>query len=336
MKNTWRSVLLIVISAAVVLSCKEKDKPSGDDTPAGGEIGTLSGLLEKVGSNSENFDFTISNLVVTAVYENYAQLEDATCGAQLNKAGHGLQVGQKIDGRISGKARNTSGALNLSELNTSAAKISQAPSLPETKVSLAEVLADKAKYTNRRVQLENVTFVNGFNGTAGGAGIFSQKGVQITSTCRPSGIVIPDGWQGDLVCFPSAAACYIFSADDFSEHAINTPLAAVSNFGIYKNAATSPLALRSYQAGKDQYAWSNDAECEFRLQNYDEEWVLRFRYPKKYKLGQELTLNTETIGLTGIVEGESKVFVEKIQNGKIWLMDYDADLGYVFQISEEE
>lgn len=335
-QHILRVAYLLFISL-LVFSCKEKDNPGGGGsaTPTG-EITTLAGLLERSTSSSAPFDFTISNLVVTAVYENYAQLEDGTSGAQLNKAGHGLTAGQKIDGRITGKARNTSGALFLSELNTGAAKITTAASLPETKVSLPEVLANKGKYTNRRVKLENVTFVNGFNGVAGGSGSFSQQGVQTPATSRPAGVIIPDGWQGDLICYPSAAACYIFSADDFSEHEINTPLASITTPGVYSSAGTRPQAKLTYTPGKDQYAFGKSSdEREFRLQNYNDEWVLQLFFPSKFKVGQELSLTTEVIGVDALTSGTSKVFVEKVSDGLIWLMDYSADQGYVCKIVED-
>lgn len=336
MKQTYR--ILLILLGAFLVSCNGKEQPGGGTEPAPTDktVTSLAGLLEKSTSTSAQFDFVVSNLVVTAVYENYAQLEDGTCGAQLNKSNHGLSVGQKFDGRISGKARNTSGALFLSELNTGAAKASTVTSLPETKVSLAEVLAEKGKYTNRRVKLENVTFVNGFNGAAGGSGSFSQKGVQTPATCRPAGVVVPDGWQGDLICFPSAAACYVFSADDFNEHEINTPLANIKTLGVYTSAGSNPRAKLSYRAGTDQYAWGKGtSEREFRLQNYSEEWVLMLRFPAKYKLGQELELTTETVGRSDFSSGSSKVFVEKVSDGFIWLMDYAADMGYVCRITED-
>ena len=330
-----RKICILAMAAALVFSCKGKE-PEGKDPVSSGTVTSLSGLLDVSTSNSAEFDFTVSNLIVTAVFENYAQLEDGTSGAQLNKADHGLTVGQKIDGRITGKARNTSGALYLSELNTGAAKISTVATLPETVVSLAEILADKGKYTNRRVRLENVTFVNGFNGTASGSGAFSQKGVQIPATCRPAGIVIPDGWQGDLVCYPSSAACYVFSADDFVQHDIHTPLAEIGTLGVYSSASSVPRPIISYRQGNDQYAWGVNAdEREFRLQNYNEEWVLLLRYPARYKLGQELSLVTETIGTDVLPSGSSKVFVEKVADGYIWLMDYEADRGYVLKITED-
>lgn len=343
MKIKWLSGTLSILFGLLLLSCNGKDPGEEGGGGGGGGGGTstitsLAQLLEKSTSSSAEFDFTVSNLVVTAVYGNYAQLEDGTSGAQLNKAGHGLTVGQKIDGRITGKARNTSGALYLSELNTASAKVTTASSLPETKVSLAEVLADKGKYTNRRVRLENVTIVNGFKGIdENESGTFSQKGVQTAAACRPKlQTPIPDGWQGDLICYPTAASCYIFGAEDFLEHEINTPLANINAIGVYSSASSNPRAILSYRQGTDQYAYGTGSEeREFRLQNYNEEWVLQLIFPAKFKLGQEISLNIEAIGLNNFTNGTSKVFVEKVSGDRIWLMDYDADLGYVCKIVEE-
>ena len=337
MKNRRIADVVMILCSLFLFSCNQNEKKGEEEQGKTDKtITSLAQLLEKSNSSSAEFDFTVSNLVVTAVYENYAQLEDGTCGAQLNKSGHGLNVGQKFDGRISGKARNTSGALVLLDLNIGMAKATTTSSLPETKASLADILADKGKYTNRRVKLENVTFVNGFNGAAGGSGSFSQKGVQIPAACRPAGVIVPDGWQGDLICYPSSAACYIFSTEDLHQHEINTPLAAIKTPGVYTSASTNPRAKLSYRQGLDQYAWGKSSdEREFRLQNYNEEWVLQLLFPAKYKLGQELTLTTETIGLSDFTSGTSKVFVEKVADGVIWLMDYEADLGYVCKITED-
>lgn len=63
--------------------------------------------------------------------------------------------------------------------------------------------------------------------------------------------------------------------------------------------------------------------------------MLQLTFPVKYKLGQEMNLGIEAIGLNNFTSGTSKVFVEKISGDRIWLMDYDADLGYVCKIVEE-
>lgn len=321
----------LILSAFLVLlsSCKG----GGGEQGGGGQGGTatsLAQLLEKSTSTSAEFDIVVKDLVVTAVYENYAQLEDESAGAQLNKSGHGLSVGQKFNGRITGKARKVSGALSLSLLNTSAATVSTASVLPCTVVSLAEVKNDPDRYSNRRIKLENATFVNGFSGAAGGAGSFSQSGVQIAAVCRPAGVIVADGWQGDIYCYATSSACYVFDAADLSQHEINTPLKALSAFGVFGQASSAPSALRPYRKGKDQYAWSTDASSrEFRLQNYSEEWFLQFRFPKNFKLGEGIELSTQSIGVDALPDGTSTVFVEKIENDKVWLMDYANDRGYV-------
>lgn len=320
------------MGATLSFSCKQKENEDNPPQPVTSYT-TLAQLLSQSNSSSSDFDIQIKDLVVTAIYENYAQLEDGTCGAQLNKSDHGLKPGQKFDGKISGKARNTSGALVLSQLVTSQATSSTVSTLPCTTATLPEIQSDKSKFINRRVKLENVTFVNGFNGSAGGSGSLSQRGVQISATCRPANMVIPDGTQGDLICYPSSAACYVFAVSDFEEHVIDLPIFHVNDYGVYSSASTAPRVKKVYRAGTDQYSWTAGASSnEFRLQNYNEEWVLALKYPNKYKLGMQLTMDTIPVGLSDFTEGSSSVILEKQQDGVLWLMDYTTDTGYVLRV----
>lgn len=325
-------MLIALLAVCAVSSCKD---PKPDDPPEI-EYTTLAQLLELSTSSSAEFDINIKDLIVTAVFQNYAQLEDGTCGAQLNCSGHGLLAGQKYDGHVTGKSRNTSGALVLSAIDVSGATVSTVQTIPCTSLSLAEILSDKSKWAHRRVKLENITFVNGFDGSAGGSGSFSQMGVQISATCRPADLVIPDGSQGDIICYPTSASCYVLSADDFIEHEISSPLASQSAFGVYASASSSPRAQKVYRAGSDQYASSTiDDVREFRLQNFDEEWVLTFKFPKTFKNGMQLSMDISSIGLEDFPASTVTVFVEKTSGGKLWLMDYTTDTGYVVKIAEE-
>lgn len=318
--------LLATLAALYALSSCKKDKETGVPETV---YTTLAELAAQSRASSAEFDINIRDLTVTAVYGNYAQLEDGTAGAQVNEAGHSLAAGQKFDGNITGRARISSGSLVLTRLETSKATMTVSDSIPCTTVTLPEIVADKAKWINRRVSLENVTFVNGFSGEAGGAGTFSQKGVQMSATCRPEGLVIADGAQGDLICYPSSSAVYVFETGDFSEHEYNSPFTAVSAFGIYGFDGENPKARLAYRQGLDQYAYGTGAsEREFRLQNYSEEWVVTIRLPIRVKTGMELSLELSSTGAT-VSDTEAKVFVEKMSGDTLWLMDYAANTGYV-------
>lgn len=315
-------------------ACKKHKEPEPEPETI---YTTLYELIGQSSSSSAEFDINIKNLVVTAVFENYAQLEDGTAGAQLNKKEHPFKAGQVINGHITGKARVTSGALVLTLLEAGDAELTETTELPCAKITLTEIFADKERYTNKRVKLENVTFVNGFKGDANGAGIFSQKGMQIPATCRPEGVVIPDGSQGDIVCYPSGASCYVFDGSDFTEHEINSPITTVESYGVYKMVGDEPQEFLNYKAGKNQYSFSTtDNAREFRIQNYKEEWVASFSVPTKMKLGMELKLTTSIMGDVDLEDGESTVFVEKNQNGKLYLIDYANSLGYVLRVDTEE
>jgi len=332
---------LLIGVLAIAVSCGQEgtgttggggNKNTGNTTTST----TLSALRDKATDTSTEYDITVKDLVVTAVYENYAQIEDATAGAQVNASGHGLKVGQKFNGKVKLKARVVSGALLVSSIDVSSATASTTSSIPSTTITLPEILSDNTKYMNMRMKLENITFVNGFSGTANGSGSFSQKGKQVSAICRPSGVNIEDGSQGDLYCYPTSTGCVVYDAADFYEHEYTSAFTKVSDFGVYNVTNDKPSSFFTYTSGTDEYAYfTTSSEREFRIQNYSSEWVLRFTFPVKLKNGQEITLTTSPVGLSQFTEGTSQVTVEKISGDMLWLMDYSANKGYVFKITEE-
>jgi len=335
--------LLIAGVIALAVSCGgEENTPNngGNNNNNGGTSTTsttLSALRDKATDTSSEYEITVKDLVVTAVYENYAQIEDATAGAQVNVSNHGLQVGQKFNGNVKVKARVLSGALLISSIDVSKATASTATTLPCTVTTLPDIVNDTESYMNRRVKLENVTFVTGFTGDANGSATFSQKGKQISSICRPAGIVIADGSQGDLICFPTSTSCLVYDSRDFTEHEFTSPLTEVSTYGVYSIVNEKPVEFYVYKSGTDEYAFSSDGTTrEFRIQNFSAENFLLFSFPHNMKNGQEITLTTSVIGLSQFTDGTSQVIVEKISGDKLWLMDYEAQKGYVLRITEDE
>lgn len=320
------------ICAALILSafagCK-KDEPI--------VYTTLAELATKSTTTYADFDIHIKGLTVSGVFKSYAQLEDATAGVQLNNSAHTFKPGQLIDGHITGKARISSGALLFSELEVSGATVTQTQNVPCTTIKLSDLIADKVKYSHRRVKLENMTFVNGFNGTAGGSGIISQRGVQMSATCRPIGFKVEDGAQGDLICYPTSAACYVFDAKDFNEHEIQSPLTSKTAYGVYSATDDAASEIFVYEAGKDQYSYSSDGKnLTFRLQNYNEEWLAGFQYPAKVKAGQVVGLSLDASGVSAYSPADISVTIEKVGQDKLWLMDYPNNMGYVVYYEKEE
>lgn len=341
MNNIRTFSLLPLLLALVCCNGPENPSPSPTPTPTPDpdpvKYTTLAELSSKMESSSKEFDINIKNLVVTAVYENYAQLEDGTSGAQLNKSGHSLKVGQLIEGSIKGKAKVVSNSLTFTELTTSGATVKEGQTVPCTEVKLKDVLDGGAKYTNRRLNLKNITFVYGYSGKADASGTISQSGVQVSSVCRPSGVVIADGSQGDIIGYYSGSVIIVYEKDVFKEHPIVSPITVRDVPGVYKLVSDVAQGFVTATDGTCQYAYGiNSNNREFRLQNYDQGWLVGWSFTNKtLKPGMEVSLNADVYNTSNFQRGESKVFVEKVSDEMVWLMDYTGNLGYVFKLAQE-
>ena len=329
--KTSKYLLIAALAALFATGCHK------DPEPEPIVYTTLSEMATKSAASSTDFDIHIKNLVVSGIFNTYVQFEDGTAGAQLSKTGHTFKVGQTFNGHITGKFRVSSGVVTFSELDTKEATVGQTADIPCTTATLAEINADKTKFAHRRVKLQNITFVNGFKGKAGGSGTISQKGVQISATCRPEGFTVDDGAQGDLICYPAAGSCYVFDAKDFDEHEIESAITVKRNFGIYSVENDTATDLFVYKPTEDQYSFCETADnYSFSLQNYAKEWVLKLTYPVKFKAGQVLTIEAEAIGNVSAPLGKTSAVVEKIGTDRLWLMDYASGKGYVLYFNKGE
>lgn len=322
-----KKILLFPVLLCVVSGCHKEPK---EPTPPPIVYTTLADLAQTAVTASTEFDIHIKDLVVSGVYENYVQLEDGTAGALFSKTGHNFSIGQVYNGHITGKYRVSSGALSFSDLNAGEATITQTTEIPCLTVPLSEILQDKVKFYNRRVRLQNITFVNGFKGKAGGAGTFSQKGVQMSATCRPAGLAIEDGSQGDLICFPSSGTCYVMDTTDFVRHEISTPLTEKSVYGVYSVNGDTVREEIVYTPLEEQYSFSvGDENMEFSIQSFSKQWVLTYSYPIKIKVGQVIRITASSLGKISAPCNEFSAEIVKVKGNHIWLMDYESNMGYV-------
>lgn len=301
------------------------------DGPAEVTYTTLAELYAKSSPTAANFEIDVKDLVVTAVYKNYAQLEDETAGVQVQMSGHTLQAGQSITGHIICRTRIVSEALLMYSIDVSSATVSEV-AVPCTKVKLSEISGDKVKYYNRRIKLDTITFVNGFKGREMGAGSISHSGVKMSAICCPADFATRDGSHGDLICYICGVTCYVYSADDFTEFEIEAPITKMDALGIYSVNGNKVSDVKVCQKGIDQYSFGHDGKGSSfsRIQNYASEWVLSLSYPSEVKQGAVIDLNISQIGLAGsISDGDKSVTVEKVGKDRLWAMDYSANLGYV-------
>lgn len=319
-----------------MFSCGQKEPdPQPDPAPTYVTMADISAMMS---TKTQEFSANVKDFIVTAVSDEYAQIEDATAGARVDISGDTFKVGQVITGKISGKAKLSSGALNISTLDISDAKLTTASELPCMTVKLKDIEADKAKYTYRRVKLENVTFVSALPNKKDMVGSISQKGRQIGISSRVDGIGIEEGKQGDVVVYASGSACYIYSKDDFNEHEITSAFAQKSEPGVYKvnDEDVSEYVISSQ--GGDQYVYYTSADSYFlRIQNYAAERIVKFSVPvSTYKNGQKISMKTSSLGDSRFTDGTVDTFLEKQSADKLWLLNYDTNTGYIIPITPKK
>lgn len=323
--------LLVSLALFVsVVSCKKEPKP--EPQPA---YTTLAKLLTLAGTTSSNeFSEPVKDIVVTAVYENYVQLEDATLGAYYSKKDHGLKVGDVLSGQLKGKARNNSSSLTLSSLDLSEVTITTTELLPCHEITLREALSEGEKYYNRRVLLSNVTFVNPVAAGDNVASQLSQRGVQLPVTVRHASQPIESGSQGDVICFLSSTTCFIYTDADFEPHEIESPITGKLVCGVYNVNDDKVQDVFVYRPYVDQYGYlSLSSEKAFRIQNYAERWYVGINITSNvgFKPGLVVPYSIDVLGTDKVSSVSGTASVEKMKYGTIWLVDYDNNLGLVIK-----
>ena len=98
-----------------------------------------------------------TDAVVSYVNGGNAFIEDATGGIQLYKNGHGLTVGQKISGTVTGKVKLYNSYAELTDLNVASATVTDGEAPAATVLTIDELLGGYLRYQNCKVQLKGVT-----------------------------------------------------------------------------------------------------------------------------------------------------------------------------------
>lgn len=116
----------------------------------------IASIKSKATSNEEtDFTVTLTDAVVTYVSGSNAYIEDAEAGILVYKSGHGLAVGDKLNGEVSGKVKLYSSLREITDIDYSNAKKTTDAEIPVTVLTLAELNADGAydKYENMRIKI---------------------------------------------------------------------------------------------------------------------------------------------------------------------------------------
>lgn len=125
-------------------------------TQAGAPVTTLAGVKALYSSSPVAFTATMTDALVTTVSGNTFFMEDASGGIKGNLSGHGLAVGDKINGTITGTVTKSSGNYQLSALDKTAATITHSNPVTPTSVTAATLASNFASYESKLVKVEAV------------------------------------------------------------------------------------------------------------------------------------------------------------------------------------
>ena len=113
-------------------------------------------LAELKAKGAGTYDFTLTNAVVTYVKsdDKKVYIEDATTGMYIyNVTTHGLEAGKKYTGSMSGTLKVYNGLNELTAFTLGGDVTSQAEEISVTELTIAELLADFARYESVRVKV---------------------------------------------------------------------------------------------------------------------------------------------------------------------------------------
>ena len=125
-------------------------------TQAGAPVTTLAGVKALYSSSAVAFTATLTDALVTTVSGNTFFMEDASGGIKGNFSGHGLSVGDKINGTISGTLNKSTGNYTLTTLDKSAATITHGNTVTPIIVPAATLASNFASYESKLVKVEAV------------------------------------------------------------------------------------------------------------------------------------------------------------------------------------
>ena len=119
--------------------------------------------LRDGGVTANKYTFTFTDAVVTYVNGQNAYIQDATGGMLVYMSGHGLTAGQKLNGTTVVTYTIYNGQSEITAFTKSDLTVTDGAAITETEVTLADLLADVAKYADMRVKITNATVTAAFS-----------------------------------------------------------------------------------------------------------------------------------------------------------------------------
>ncbi len=159
-------------------------------------------------NNPSSYEANLTGAVVSYVNGNNAYLEDASGAILIYLSGHGLQAGDVVTGKLSGKGYKYN---NLPELTSIGSEFTKTAggTIPLTEMTIAQLKAAFTANLSRRIILKGITVTDGLNGNSDRNGKAVQAdGAEIILRDQSKSVVIAQDAQGDLICYPC-----IFNSD---------------------------------------------------------------------------------------------------------------------------
>ncbi len=275
-------------------------------------MNSIAEVNEWITNGGKSYEVSLTDAVVTYVSGSNAYIEDATGGILLYKYGHGLEVGNKINGKVSGYCELYSKLPELTSIDYSTATVESGATLPCTELTIEELLNDFNRYMSCRVLLSDVDVTATVN-LGDRDGEIAQGGKTLALRAQNKYVVITEGSKGSLICYPSVynsnQQLAVWNTDDFDVTFLGTLLtvntsatlaagdtfdleaeanveatityssdneavATVSAEGVVTAVAEGTANITISIAGTDSYS-AAEKTCAVKVTSPEYEWVLK-------------------------------------------------------------
>lgn len=154
-------------------------------------------------SKPSNFVANLAGAVVSYVNGKNAYIEDASGAILLYMDNNPLIAGQKISGPVSGTGYLYNGLPEITSVGTEV-KIEDGGTIPETTMTIADLLKNYQKNLSRRIKLVGVTVKDAIaNGDRNGVITQGSDEINVYAGLNNKGLVMAAGDKGDLICYPT-------------------------------------------------------------------------------------------------------------------------------------
>jgi len=307
---------------------------------------SLAALAATATTTETSFSVKVKNVVVSYVIGQYNHIEDESGAISVYtyKTTAGISEGQRINGSISGKIKLYNGLPQITSIDLSKATITSDGIVPQTEMTIAELLADFDANLSRRILIKGVTVDKGISSgsTSNRTGKISQGSntLQIYATNSSSIPTLETGLEGNIIVFPT----YYKTTKQASFYDINhfveggsgedTPFTRLTVLGCYSATDTdNPVGVVTYEEGADQFSCAkNTSNRTFNFFNIDKGTYTMIDIASTgVSVGSEVSVK---VSYNGGAQESHTVTVAKKAGTNAWLEDKTNHVGYVITLQK--